>query len=61
MRKITERCVKSSRKRHKNNSKKWKKQLLEVGDANERFKINTREMNSNRKGYVEQQRDVKRR
>jgi hypothetical protein len=27
---INERCAKSSRKRYENNSKKWKKQLLEV-------------------------------
>jgi hypothetical protein len=42
MRKINERYGKSSRKRYENNSKKWKKQLLEIGEANERVKINTR-------------------
>jgi hypothetical protein len=41
MRKINERCVKRSRKRYENNSKKQKKQLLEVREANERVKSNS--------------------
>jgi uncharacterized protein YukE len=41
MREINERCVRSSRKRYENNSKKWNKQLLDVREANERVKSNS--------------------
>jgi hypothetical protein len=41
MRKINAKCAKSNRKRCENNSKKWKKQLPEVREANERAKSNS--------------------
>jgi phage shock protein A len=57
--KINGRCSNSSRKRYENNSKKWEKQLLEVWEANERVKSSIRKMKRNRKGYVEQQREMR--